>query len=365
MTEMRTRLLTIGLVACAAVNAAAQPTFTVLGNGQLVTGGSGDASVLMSSTGNTISRWTQGTGWVDIGGSGTSGNPNVSRDGSTVIGTALNPLTNLSEIAIWQGGTSWNTLGHFPGGASSGSNATSGWGVNDNGSTVVGLGWVTAGAAHGISWTSATGVVNLGSSVAGRSSRANVASGSGSLIGGWQDSDTGFRQGAVWNNGVQSTINDSQMNAVGEVLFMNSAGTVMGGSGGASFGGGWIQGTNGQITRIGLLAGTTQLSTLFDAAADGSIGVGSSGSGFGRRGIVWTPGGGVVAIEDYFTSIGITLPTGSNLNSPTVISDDGSVFAGWGRIGTTSVSWMVVVPAPTSALPFALLGGLAARRRRR
>jgi hypothetical protein len=342
----------------------AQPIFEVLGNGQLVSGGSGDGSVLVAATGNTIGRWTAATGWVDLGGVGSSGNPNVSRNGSTVIGTALNASTGLSEAAIWQGGTSWTTLGHFPGGSSSGGNATSGWGSNDTGSMVVGLGWVSAGNAHAMSWTAATSTVSLGSTVGGRSSRANVANGSGQIIAGWQDGETGFRQGAYWNNGVQSLITDSLANPVGEVLFINAAGNVMGGSGGASFGGGWIQSASGEITRIGLLAGTTQLSTLFDATANGSLGVGSSGSGFGRRGIVWTPAGGVVSIEEYFTNLGVSLPTGANLNSPTVISDDGTVFAGWGRIGTSTVSWMVVVPAPSSVLPLALTGIVAMRRRR-
>ena len=66
----------------------------------------------------------------------------------------------------------------------------------------VGLGWVTAGRAEAMVVDGST-VSSLGTTVPGRSTRANAADFDGSVIVGWQDSSTGFRQGAVWSNGMK------------------------------------------------------------------------------------------------------------------------------------------------------------------
>lgn len=127
-----------------------------------------------------------------------AGRPAISKDGNWISVTATNPDNSLNEAARYHrpSGT-WEYLGGI-GGVSDGA-SSSAWNMSQDGSTVVGLGWVSGGRAHAFKWKSDTGMVDLGSTVTDRSSRANGTRYDGSIVVGWQDSPTGFRQGAVWN----------------------------------------------------------------------------------------------------------------------------------------------------------------------
>ena len=144
--------------------------------------------------------WTQDTGVVLIGGvapQNYGGQTDISGDGTLISATRINPDTNLGELSSYNVSTqTWTSHGSL--GSSSGSSASSAWGMSSDGLTIVGLGWVNAGSAHAIKWTAAQGVEDLGSTVSGRSTRANTANSDGTVIAGWQDSSSGFRQGAVW-----------------------------------------------------------------------------------------------------------------------------------------------------------------------
>src|SRR5690606_30950528 len=132
----------------------------------------------------------------------------ISNDGSKISGTVTNTDTNLNVMGLYDMATGvWSFLDGI-GGQSDGSVASA-WSISGDGSTVVGLGWVNAGTAHAIKWTDAEGTVDVGSTVPGRSSRANDASFDGSVIGGWQDADSGYRQGAIWEGGVQTLLFDN------------------------------------------------------------------------------------------------------------------------------------------------------------
>src|SRR5690606_25194896 len=113
---------------------------------------------------------------------------------------------------------------------SSDGHSSSAWGFSGNGQIVVGLGWVNAGLAHAIKWSEETGLVDMGSTVEGSSSRANAANYDGSIIVGWQDAESGFRQAAVWVDDVQNLIFDNEGNAVGEAGAISDDGNwVVGG----------------------------------------------------------------------------------------------------------------------------------------
>ena len=188
--------------------ALAEPTLTSLGSSTQVTSISGDGSVVVGIAGGSVFRWTESTGTVSIGGS-SNGNPSVSLDGLTIVGTSVDSLSGLETAAIWQSGTNWLNIGGIPGGSPSGSSLSSGWGVSGDGSVVVGLGWIDAGTAHGFRWDWATGVVDLGSTVTGQSCRANEVSGDGQRVVGWQESSSGSWNGVYWEGGVQVPITTS------------------------------------------------------------------------------------------------------------------------------------------------------------
>ncbi len=152
--------------------------------------------------------WTPDGGALDIGGTppgnGVGGQGKISNDGTRVSGTYLNPASGFNEASYYDVGAGvWNPIGGI--GGSSGTEISSGWGVSGDGNYVVGLGWLSGGGAHAIKGD-LSGVTDLGSTVPGRSSRANGVDLDGNVVVGWQDSETGFRQGAVWVDGVQELI---------------------------------------------------------------------------------------------------------------------------------------------------------------
>src|SRR5262249_22624131 len=132
--------------------------------------------------------WTWDTGTVPIAGNGVVAG--ISADGTTIVGLA-NDVTGAQNAAIWQWGTDWVVIGSFtPDSLPCGDIyplLSSAYGVNGDGSVIVGLGWDGCSHAHGFRWDAASGMTDLGSKVATRSSRANAISADGSAIVGWSD----------------------------------------------------------------------------------------------------------------------------------------------------------------------------------
>ena len=142
--------------------------------------------------------WMPTTGVILIGGLTAA---SVSRDGSTIVGTA--PTAQTNQAAIWQGGTEWRLLGSFtPTAAPCDRSLSSSFGVSRDGKVVVGLGWNGCAFARAFRWEAGS-MVDLGSSVAGRSSRADGVSADGKVVVGFQESATGFQWGAQWLEGRQ------------------------------------------------------------------------------------------------------------------------------------------------------------------
>ena len=298
-------------------------------------------------------RWTPGGGVVGIGGvaagNGVGGQAHISLDGQTIAGTNLNGTSGLHEIAVYDVGSgTWSFKGGL--GASSGSETSSGWDISGDGQTVVGLGWISAGGAHAVTWNSSTGVVDLGSTVPNRSTRANATDDDGSVVFGWQDSASGFRQGARWINGVQTLITQNG-NMMGEVAACSADGTWAVGLGVGSNGWNpyrWSEA--GGTENLGLLpnisnprAGATSIT------ADGQTVVGyvrpfGSPATFGR-GFIWRPDLGMVDLTDYVQSLGVQLPAGYVLALPLAISADGTAIAGVGRTAGSSGFVITGLPA--------------------
>lgn len=307
--------------------------------------------------------WTPGGGKVGIGGSTDAGTATISSDGRYVGATAINPTTGLSEAARYDtfSGT-WTMLGTL--GSSSGSNASSGWGMASDGSLLVGLAWVDAGHAHAFT-TDGTTITDLGTSVPGNNSRAQAVSGDGTLVGGWDDSGGGFWQGSVWKNGVQTLLTDQNGNPVGEV-------GVISGDGQWAFGGSdvdgnayrWSEGTGVQLFDNPF--GTPM--TALGSSNDGSVVVGLAGNFFtGYESWVWTSALGVRSLEE----IAAMLPgyDGTQLRSALGVSPDGRYIVGItsnfiGFPGGGFAMNIESVPEPCTMIALGGLSLLAARRRR-
>lgn len=314
-----------------------------------------------------VLTWTPGTGIVNIGGAMRGGQVKISHDGARIVGTMLNDASGYYEMGLYSTASStWTPLGSL--GASSDGSASSGWGISGDGNTVVGLGWINAGSAHAINWTSGSGVVDMGSTVDDRSTRANAANYDGSVIVGWQDGETGFRQGAVWRNGVQTLITDQNGFEVSEASDVDDSGTwVVGGNGPSDQAWRWSESTG--LQELGMLAGGFFVRGNATAiSGDGSTIVGyERGFGIptGGEGFIWRDGIGMVNLTTYVQSLGIDTQ-GLVLSLPLGISPDGKTIVGAGRPegGFGIIGWSVTIPTPGS-LAMLGLGGLFASRRRR
>jgi uncharacterized membrane protein len=281
--------------------------------------------------------WIEGSGVQNIGGlppaNGTGGDVEMSNDGTKIVGPFLNPASSAKEMSIYDvPSQTWTPLGGI--GGQNGDQISSAWGISGDGNTVVGLGWLPTGGAHAISWTQNTGVVDLGSTVTGRSSRADAVSEDGSVIVGWQDSETGFRQAAVWTNGVQQLIYFPTGERALAAAAISGDRVWVGGEGSStnSFQAyRWSEATGlenlGPPLQAGWRGATTGIS------GDGSVIVGfyrPQGPALFGSGFIWTEALGVTDLNTYANSLGIDTQ-GIIMSLPLNISADGTTIVGAGR----------------------------------
>lgn len=304
--------------------------------------------VVAGTSGGQYFTWTVGGGLVLVGGDPIAGNSRISDDGTRFSGTLLNPASNLIEMAFHDvpGGT-WTPLGGV--GAPCGTELGSGWGISGDGSSVVGLGWLTCNPAHAIQWIGGV-TMDLGSTVAGRSTRANGCDFDGSVVGGWQDSATGFRQGAIWVNGAQTLMTFAGTGAAaGEAQDLSDDGSVVVGSG--------VSANGFQAWRWTAATNCVSLGNIFTAtwrgAATAITGDGDTVIGFYRpfpgpatfgEGFIWTAAGGMEKLTDYVIAQGVVLPAGTILALPLDISADGKTIVGLSRVGFAASGFVVTLP---------------------
>jgi hypothetical protein len=102
---------------------------------------SADGSVVAANVGGEIFRWTSDQGFVDLGaGDFLNSSVGISADGSTIAATIVGPDGNTNP-GRWRQSTSWISLGHPAKGCVMDANWGSGYGLNHDGSVVVGLSW--------------------------------------------------------------------------------------------------------------------------------------------------------------------------------------------------------------------------------
>lgn len=310
----------LSLAAAGAAAAGKRASFAALGAGTRVTGMSPDGAAVAGVSDAGVFLWTAANGTVALTGGAADGNPRPINSGA-VVGSVGSGDVMADQAAVWRGG-SWKAIGAA---------GSSGWGISDDGATVVGMTYVTAGRARATVWgPNGTSALPAASSCTRCSSRANAVS--GATVAGWQDLDDGTRQGCVWRGGVQHALTDGSGQPVGEALFVASEGAVVTGLGDQAnhSSGAWVL-QGGALRDLGVLRAGDRTAQALSASADGSIVVGDSGPPGDRVAFVWTAAAGMIALRDHIASVNSgAVPEGWVLGTAAAVSTDGSVIAGWG-----------------------------------
>ena len=286
----------------------------------------------------------------------------ISADGSKIFGTSVfrdvgNPRNNTGKAFSWTVVTGTQDL--VPG-----QNRTTADAVSANGETVVGAvgnssyiysdsgGLLNLGVMPGGGYLTAVGIDSSGMIVFGNGDTWNEETGEGgdrafrwTQAGGFQN--LGVPHGYEYFSLAASSRNG--MAAVG-----NSGGVDL------PFEEGFRWTSDGGWEVLGSLSPGDSSTYPTAINFDGSVVVGSSTEAF-----IWTEFGGMQALDDYLTSIGVDLSGWSNLGAANAISPDGSAIAGMGTFNGETRSFLVTgVPEPSS-LSLLVLGGVVVALRRR
>ena len=349
MDRTSTQFIAIAAAAIALANSAqGSGTYYDLGVNKSPAGVNFDGTVVAGSqqSGQPYFIWTLSNPVpVNIGGvsagNGVGGQAKVSNDGDKISGSiagfiALPPLppTVVHQAAVYDvSDATWTGVGGI--GWFSGTETAGGWGMSGDGSTLVGLGWSPNQTnAYAVVSTDGGALTALPWLVPGRSTRANGCNSDGTVIVGWQDNPFGFRQAAIWVNGV------------GQRLWHSYPKGPLGEASSCSADGNWVVGIQGPTTgsqawRWSQSTGAQLLGELnpeegwngnaTGISADGNVIVGlerKTGFGGGVVAWIWTPTGGMQNLTDYVIAQGVTLPAGVTLAVAQNVSGDGLTITG-------------------------------------
>jgi uncharacterized membrane protein len=312
-----------------------------------------DGSVIVGNDLNyeTV-RWTRATGVVNLG-RGTfplgigAGSPDCSDDGSVISATIINAAGTFGTQGRWTESGGWeDLLQPLPAdGGAIDQSFGSAWGISGNGDHVVGLYWRPGNggpSGDGLAHASMSGlgptVVDLGSTM--RDSRANHANFDGSVVVGWDTSNTfGYWSPTVWENGVLTHLNTNLGWAMAN--YVTPSGNIIGGEiyneifqySEATM---WHRdGSSWSETVLGVLPGTVGprgISTVRSMTPDGSkvVGFNVFNPTAPATGFIWTAEDGMIDVKDYLADQGIEVPSDMIILDLTAISEDGTIMAGIG-----------------------------------
>jgi hypothetical protein len=226
--------------------------------------------------------WDKQHGTREIGGFGSgtgaalSGNGRVVGGGVPVdIETEWGPVTQ-ERAAVWTRTGGWKDIAANYEGC--GPYHTAVYDLSATGDTAVGLAFVDCRNAYAFRWTAKSGMKLLSKVSEDQqcqdpwsgesyrcegSSRANAVSGSGALVGGWEEIPEahGFRIGSLWQGNEQMILRDPDGDNpiggwVGEVTAINSAGSIaVGVDVGADLKDAWMWTAAAGVTNIGRYPG--------------------------------------------------------------------------------------------------------------
>ncbi len=248
----------------------------------------------------------------------------ISGDGLNLTATYLDP-DGLYHAGRWNATDGFTLVDLMPGGAPCGSDLSSSYAMNYDGSVLVGLHWLGCDA-RAFKWTAGAGTVDLGSS--GNSSRATGVSADGTTVVGFDEHPVqGYRRPAIWTDGVVGPQLIAGEDAQGECYDASSDGSMVCGqlNGVAMY---WD--ANVGAVELGTLPGDEGFGAIALAISDDGKVIGFSGSPFFSvpRAFIWTFDLGMMPLSDYLVQEGVAGYTDEALMRAIDISADGNTIVG-------------------------------------
>lgn len=274
-------------------------------------------------------------------------------------------------------------IGPFPGAVPQDAFYSQAYGISDGG-VAVGLAQDPSGNAVAFRWSATDGMSRLAVDRPDTYSRANGISADGSVIYGWNDQETGYREGVIWIKGLPISLHNPGMygdafgSPPGEAFASTRDGSVVVGQGYfndllQSEAWRWTAASGTQPigiitpppTRPEIRAAYARLHPRLGRGGadghrpdgffyapqanpvgisdDGNIIVGNTGDGTTQQAFIWTPASGMVLLADYAPAHGIAIPDGMFLISAGAISGDGTIIGGIAIDPTQTyvVSWIM------------------------
>jgi uncharacterized membrane protein len=284
---------------------------------------SADGSVLGGSWGGLF-LYTDGGGVAYIDNPNGAAGGSISGNGLALTADFADP-DGFGHAGYWNATDGFVLVDPIPGGAPCGSDLSSSYALNFDGSVLVGLHWVGCDAVA-FKWTAGAGAVNLGSS--GNSSRATGVSADGTTTVGFDEHPVqGYRRPAIWTDNVSGPQLIAGEDAGGECYDVSSDGSMVCGelNGVAMY---WD--ANVGAVELGTLPGDEFDGSLALAISDDGKVVGFSGSPFfgTPRAFIWTVADGMMALSDYLVQEGVAGYEGDLLDRAIDISADGNTIVG-------------------------------------
>jgi len=259
----------------------------------------------------------------------------LSASGRYVAGSSLD--ADQREVAsYWNDEGRITRLGGLPGSAWQSGMLSIASGVSDE-PRVVGSARDAAQRTVAFEWSPARGMQPLALPPLVNVARAAGISDDGRRIFGWIEKG-GARHGVIWNDGAPKVMGGELMGASRDLHVLLGLADAEGRMGMVYR---WSDSVRGEP--LSPPRGLRAPLWLYASSDDGSVFVGSAGTGAARTAVIWTADTGFLPLGRLLSERGIAVPPDWALTAATAVSGDGLRIGGWGQRGGYFDSFVVDV----------------------
>jgi hypothetical protein len=328
---------------------AGAPVVFSLGYASGATGISGDGTTVVGNfgRGGPVFKWTEKTGLQSLFVASTGEFTSISRNGKYLSSNLLDGNETSLGAHRYDEKEGWQPVAPT---GSCGTDTTSNYGVADDGS-VYGLTFNTCLDFKPFRWSPGSGTRvyrTAGHQADGTpaNGRPNQISADGRVLGGWEEDDTGSRVAVVWVDGRPTALKDAQGNPLSEVSAVSADGSLVAGTTFDFAGDGYRKqvGRRGGLELVAPVSPDAAPLSPYALNRDGSVMAGMSGNpwfSWSPGPFLWTRQLGPVNLDEFLRRQGTAFEQYTTLWTPMVMSDDGTVIAGWGLGAQYFAGWVL------------------------